>query len=515
MEISNKIASDITVFSKYAKHLKSKNRRETWDEIWDRVEQMFQKKYPKQKELVSKTVSQARKKRILGSMRSLQFGGLPIEKNNSRVYNCAYESIEDIDFFSRLMFLLLGGTGMGYSVQDRHLSKLPPITNPKKERKFLVGDSIEGWADAVKVLMNAYFEGRYLPKFDFSDIREKGSELVTAGGKAPGPEPLMICLVKINALLSSKSVGSKLTSVEASDICCYIADAVLSGGIRRAAMICLFDRFDEGMLAYKSGTWYDLHPYRGRVNVSSVFGREERYEPDFFKMWEFVTNSGSGEPGVYFTNDFDYGTNPCLPPWAKLRNPIGVVELKDVTVGERIWSKEGWTTVTNKWATDIKEVYEYKTTAGIFYGTENHRIVQNGKKIEVDKAEKIDIINGPVDMDEYHLSPISIMDGLVLGDGSVHKASNNLIHLFIGEKDGDYFDSEISRLIKEHRPGISEKAYTIKTNITVNELPKTFERRVPKRYIENDVYACGFLRGLYSANGTVTGNRIFVKINFY
>jgi len=138
-------------------------------------------------------------------MRALQFAGVAMIKNESRGYNCSYLPMEHYKGFSELMFLLLGGTGVGYSVQYKHINQLPEIQQPSKEAKFLIGDSIEGWADAVKQLMKSYFGIiKTKPRFDYSDIRNKGARLVTAGGKAPGPEPLRICLTKIESILNEK-----------------------------------------------------------------------------------------------------------------------------------------------------------------------------------------------------------------------------------------------------------------------------------------------------------------------
>jgi ribonucleoside-diphosphate reductase alpha chain len=204
-------------------------------------------------------------------MRALQFAGQAIEKNNARIYNCCYLPIDDYRAFSETMFLLLGGTGVGYSVQFSHIDKLPEINKATKEQKYLIGDSIEGWADAVRHLMASYFGKRSTkPKFDFSDIRHKGARLVTAGGKAPGPEPLKKCLFLIEQLLDSKNNGDKLSSVEVHDIICHIADSVLAGGIRRAALIALFSADDEAMLTCKYGNWWELNPQRGRANNSAV-----------------------------------------------------------------------------------------------------------------------------------------------------------------------------------------------------------------------------------------------------
>jgi ribonucleoside-diphosphate reductase alpha chain len=251
-------------------------------------------------------------KKVLPSMRSLQFAGKPIDINNSRIFNCSYLPIDDWRSFSEVMFLLLSGCGVGYSVQKHHVEKLPEIRIPKKTRRFLVGDSIEGWADAVKVLMKSYFGiSNSRPIFDFRDIRPKGAELITVGGKAPGPEPLKECLFQMQKVLDRKEDGDQLSPIEAHDIICHIADAVLSGGIRRAALISLFDLHDNEMLMCKHNSWWELNPQRGRANNSAVVIRHKVRKKDFFTLWDKIVASNSGEPGIYFSNDKDWGTNPC------------------------------------------------------------------------------------------------------------------------------------------------------------------------------------------------------------
>ena len=244
-------------------------------------------------------------------MRSLQFAGPAIKQTPSRIYNCAYLPIDDYRAFSEVMFLLLGGTGVGYSVQRHHVEQLPAITKPTKRRRYLVGDSIEGWADCIKMLMKAYFLGKPEPEFDFSGIRAKGALLVTSGGKAPGPQPLQDCVHNIKRILNRKEHGEQLSTLEVHDIVCWIADAVLSGGIRRSATISLFSIDDQEMLQSKFGDWWDTEPQRARANNSAVVVRHRVKKKDFFNIWEKVKESGAGEPGVYFTNDSEWGTNPC------------------------------------------------------------------------------------------------------------------------------------------------------------------------------------------------------------
>ena len=234
MELNNKILSDITVHMKYARYNPEKKRRETWEELVTRNMDMHIKSYPKLMNEIITAYSYVKNKKVLPSMRSMQFGGKPIEISPNRIYNCAYLPIDSIDAFSETMFLLLGGTGVGYSVQKHHVEKLPFINKPypKRSRRYLIGDSIEGWADAIKILMKSYLNGKSSRiVFDYSDIRPKGARLVTSGGKAPGPQPLKECILKITGLLENKEDGDQLSTLEVHDIICYIADAVLAGGI--------------------------------------------------------------------------------------------------------------------------------------------------------------------------------------------------------------------------------------------------------------------------------------------
>ena len=300
---------------KYAKYIPELQRRETWEELVDRNKAMHMRKYPSLKNDIETYYKYVYEKKVLPSMRSLQFGGKPIEISPNRLYNCAYLPVDHIDAFSEVMFLLLSGCGVGYSVQLHNIKKLPEIIKPHvvRKRRFVIGDSIEGWSDAIKVLIKSYMGGKRSSKikFDYSDIRPKGARLVTSGGKAPGPQPLRECLVKIKGILDAKQDGEKLKSIEVHDIVCHIADAVLAGGIRRAALISLFSAYDEEMIACKSGQWWETDPQRGRANNSAVLMRHKITKEFFMDLWKRIELSGSGEPGIYFNNDKDWGTNPC------------------------------------------------------------------------------------------------------------------------------------------------------------------------------------------------------------
>ncbi len=352
MELTNKILSDITVHMKYAKYISDLERRETWDELVSRNKKMHLKKYPELSEEIEAAYKYVYDKKVLPSMRSMQFGGKPIEVAPNRIYNCAFMPIDHIASFSECMFLLLGGTGVGFSVQRHHVDKLPEIQKPnsKRSRRFLIGDSIEGWADSVKVLMQSYFKGGSKIKFDFSDIRPKGSRLVTSGGKAPGPQPLKECLLKIQGILDEKDNGDKLEPIEVHDIICYIADAVLAGGIRRAALISLFSAEDEEMLAAKTGNWWESNPQRGRANNSVVLMRHLVTRDFFMDIWDRVRESGSGEPGFYLSNDKDWGTNPCCE--IALR-PYQFCNLTEINVSD----------------VETQEEYENRARVAAFIGT--------------------------------------------------------------------------------------------------------------------------------------------------
>ena len=313
MTISNEILSEITVFLKYAKYVPELQRRETWEELVTRNKAMHLKKYPALAGEIEEVYKMVYDKKILPSMRSMQFAGKSIETSPNRIYNCAYLPIDDVRAFGETMFLLLGGTGVGYSVQKHHVDLLPEIRKPnaKRHKRYLIADSIEGWADAVKTLVKSYFTGSMTIDFDFSDIRPKGARLVTSGGKAPGPQPLKECLIKVQGILDLKEDGDKLTPIEVHDMVCHIADAVLAGGIRRAALISLFSADDEEMISCKSGNWWENNPQRGRANNSAALVRHKVTKEFFLDLWKRIELSGAGEPGIYLTNDKDWGTNPC------------------------------------------------------------------------------------------------------------------------------------------------------------------------------------------------------------
>ena len=575
-QLSRNILSDLAVFMKYARYNNDLERRETYNEIVDRNINMHVKKFPHLEEEIRDAYSYVYNKQVLPSMRSMQFAGLPIELSNTRMFNCAYRPANSINFFSEIMFQLLSGTGIGYSVQQHHIDELPPIKKPNKYRRYLIGDSIAGWADAIKILIRSFLDPKKetRPIFDYRDIREKGALLVTSGGKAPGPEPLKICLTKMESLLEQKEEGSKLTPLEVHDLACFIADAVLAGGIRRclpeyysvkmengewkkitdvkvgdiisfsgktypvknvfdngvqdlikihtangqwhcstpehkwmvriqtgeyiwgsaetianiannklmkiefvvdtedadkryieitsgefveaaqtydievdevhlfnarndesglesvshnSAMISFFSPEDTEMMACKTGEWYVLHPERARANNSVVLKRNEMTKEQFDHFWEYLENSGSGEPGFIFTNDIEMLTNPCLT--GDMRVAVAdkhgtLMSLKELSETEApvpvyTLNKNGEVTVKHIRGTQVTrrnaDVYKVTLDNGdVIKATGNHKIrLSSGEWKEINSLQH-----------NESLWQISIQDNQILNKGYSTKISN-------------------------------------------------------------------------------------------
>lgn len=366
MDLSQKILSDVIVFNKYAKFIPEMWRRETWKEICQRNADMHIKKFPYLREYIQEIYDKyVVTKLVLPSMRAVQFAGKPVEVNNSRIFNCCALPIDSLHAFSETMFLLLGGSGVGYSVQKHHIECLPVVAGPKQgKKKYLVADSIEGWADTIKALMKAFFENRSMPDFDYRDIRPKGARLITAGGKAPGPDPLRVCVENVKTVLWG-AVGRKLTSLECHDIQCHIADAVLTGGIRRAAMINFFDHDDMDMVTCKSGNWWELNPQRGRANNSAVLHRDEIDYNQFQSLWKRIEESNAGEPGVYWTNDKDILSNPCFRGDMKLLTSEGYQRLDSLVGKEFSVATINYTHSKGKvWSNGVKPIVEIQFVDG-------------------------------------------------------------------------------------------------------------------------------------------------------
>jgi len=311
-------------YESYSRFNHDKNRYETWDESVDRVMAMHQQKYsdladnPEFQSIIEKITTAYKQKKLLGAQRGLQFGGEQLLKHEMRLYNCTSTYADRPAFFNELFYILLCGAGAGYSVQKHHVAKLPKIKpRTRHVRTHVIEDSIEGWSDAVGALMSSFFEGggvfpQYEGKcvyFDPSKVRGKGAH-ISGGFLAPGPKPLIDALFKIEALLNERSHVGFLRPVDVYDISCHIADAVLSGGVRRAATICLFSYDDEEMISAKTGNWWIENPQRARSNNSAMVLRNAISYDEFKQIMAKVKEFG--EPGFIFTDDLEIAYNPCV-----------------------------------------------------------------------------------------------------------------------------------------------------------------------------------------------------------
>jgi ribonucleoside-triphosphate reductase len=317
--------SEFIYKSKYAKYLKDKQRRENWGETVDRIKGMMSRKYGHIESVlpdIDFAYDMLLQEKILGSQRAMQFGGTPIEQKNARIYNCSYSPINRPRFFAEYFWLLLAGSGCGFSVQNHHIAYLPNIYKPEgDEAVFVVPDTIEGWADCISVLLTSYFRiaiedrfKQYIGKrvvFDFSKIRRKNSPL-SYGGKAPGASGLKASLHKITSLIEKLiSHGfERLRSIDAYDICMHLSDAVLSGGVRRSSTLCLFSKDDSLMLSAKTGNWMKNNPQRARSNNSVILLRGDTTREEFNEIIQ--STKEFGEPGFVFTDDLECGYNPCV-----------------------------------------------------------------------------------------------------------------------------------------------------------------------------------------------------------
>ena len=327
MELGKKMLSESKFYMGYSRWIDGDNRYETWEESVSRVMNMHREKYadkmsPELETLISYAEQAYKDKLVLGAQRALQFGGDQLFKHEARMYNCSVSHADRPSFFNETMYLLLCGCGVGFSVQRHHIAKLPPVArrSQKKVKIFQVPDSIEGWADAFAVLLSSYFtEGATHPEyrgcqvhFDFSKVRPKGS-LISGGFKAPGPDGLRTALVKceemIEILLKDAPI-TNITSIVAYDFIMHMSDAVLSGGVRRSATICVFDKDDETMLKAKTGDWFVDNPQRGRSNNSALLIRDDLTRDEWANIMKSVKDFG--EPGFIFADDKEFMFNPCV-----------------------------------------------------------------------------------------------------------------------------------------------------------------------------------------------------------
>lgn len=467
--------------------------------------------------------------------RGLWVGGVHGIPADAR-YNCWFTTInEHADWgWVANQLMLGGGVGVGLSeinslpvvakhglaefgvyCGSRHPNVLdvnPDDLLPMMATKH-VADSREGWVNALTTTLDCAFKGEDL-YLDVSGVRPRGAPIRTFGGTACGPGPL-VDLLRSAWNIVRGAQGRKLTSVEALDITNYVGKCIKAGNVRRSALIALGNPADQDFRDAKKD-YEAVMSHRHTSNNSIAFQDFAQFE-DFDWKRLALDNITYGEPGVLNlalgrrTDPGAKGVNPCQPAWATVLTPRGIRMLSDIDVGEYIWSGQRFTPVVKKVATGVKKIYAYRTRAGTFYGTPNHRVVCRGEKTEVGEADAIDISAGPVPARDLGvvLYKQAVVDGLLIGDGMTHKATDHTV-LIIGDNDQDYFDSEIKEFIIDSANSIKEKSWHMHTDL--EDLPRTFLREIPLKYrkAEQDC-VCSFLRGLYSANGSVAGSRVTLK----
>ncbi len=465
--------------------------------------------------------------------RGLWMMGTPYvyERGGMALNNCGAVSTKDLDELGSLPFRfimdgLMHGVGMGFDVEgDGKLFLYEP--EDSNVELFHIEDTRESWVESLGKLIDSYLDryGKPTIQFDYSKVRPAGEPIKGFGGISSGPEPLRILHESIRTLLAkvAENIHPCLDSVDITDMFNYIGKCVVAGNVRRSAEIAIGNLDDDKFFEMKNPDkfQFECSDRRWASNNTVKIYKKDSSRATYSKvvtealrrgdpgiMWpDNISTFGRGIDGYDPTDAVAPLINPCQVAWSKVLTPKGLKNFGDLQAGDQIWSKEGWTKVVKKWSNGVKDVSKYATTAGIFYGTGNHRVISGGKKIQVKDAESLECLEGPI-WKNLELDPQDIMDGLVMGDGMVHSTHQGrykAVCLTIGANDQDYFTSEVSHLIGNNRAK-SDLDYSIQvatTTITPKELVKTYNRRVPTRFLSDPNTMAGFLRGIFTANGFV------------
>ena len=533
-----------TFVSKYARWIPEKNRRETWKEAVERVKSMMHTVYADKN--ISEEINWAYdlmyKKKVLGSQRCLQFGGEPILKRNAKLYNCTASYCDRLRFFQECFWLLLCGSGTGFSVQQHHIAKLPTLEHETEEgegTKYVVEDSIEGWADALGVLISSYFskpieefkmyKNTYVV-FDYSNIRPKGSDLSSGVGKAPGFEPLAKGLERIRGLLDRciKNNQKKLRPIDAYDIVMHSSDAVLSGGVRRSASLALFSADDQEMIKAKTGNWYLENPQRARSNNSALLLKNETKFEEFQTLMESVKEFG--EPGFIWSDSTEMVFNPCVvgDSMVSTKNGLSLVnDLIDKPFDALVDGKL-YPSLKGFWKTGTKDVVELEFESGRkLRVTPNHKIMTtNGWKEAKDITYKNKIVIN--NHRSFHVSintnnkeyKKGYLLGSFLGDGNYSKKSSQL--KWWGENKEEYRSEAYDMLsdigwLNNHNSKDTNNI-SVYSSISCQKLLNFAEqrdcmvgpsKRLTKKALSGDWnYISGLIGGYFDADGTVSVNHI-------
>lgn len=467
------LMADAKFFEGYARFDENLGRYETWEEAVSRVMDMHRYYYAnlmtdELKDYIDLAERLYKEKKVLGAQRALQFGGDQLLKNHSRLYNCAATYADRPEFFGECFHLMLCGCGVGFSVQRPHVASMPEIQKRNKDPKtFVVPDSIEGWARALDVLMSSFLKGGVHQEyeghkiyFDLEEIRPKGAH-ISGGFKAPGPEPLRKALDRIEQLIKEilRAGRNVLKPIDIYDITMHAADAVISGGVRRAATICLFSLDDQEMMRAKTGNWFNENPQRARSNNSVVLLRDQT---SYAELQSIVSSiKECGEPGFVFSDDIDTLFNPCCeiglyPRLESGKTGVQMCVSGDTTLITRegkvkiqeavgkniaIWNGEKWSQVSPQITGTGRELYRVKFSDGSYLDcTDNHKFLAKDRfrksYKEFTTLELLDELNNnpyPISApraniiySEGKVEKYAYDYGFVLGDGTIREPTHSI-----------------------------------------------------------------------------------------
>lgn len=442
--------------------------------------------------------------------RGLWAMGTPLiyKKGAMPLYNCAASLANTPTDFGFIFDLLMYGVGVGFKAERNNLELHKPIST----LPYTVADSREGWVHSLESLLNAYYYGDYLPVFNYDKIRPKGAPLKTFGGVASGPDPLKLLHTRVKTECEEYLNNNRDEIEFKTNVANMCGVAAIAGNTRRGAQIAL-GYLDDDVFRYLKN--YNKYSYRSEYGWMSNNSVILETKEDFNQLYSISqANIDGADLGYINLKNFKHGRinvkddsrkdrasliNPCLSGRGYVLTDKGLLTVEELKIDDSIWSESGWTKIINKQRSGVKPVYRYRTSYGYFEGTTDHKVLTNQWKYEVDKTDGIDILRGEVLTSVDH-NLQAIVDGFLIGDGSYHFRP-----LFnIGENDKDLFDSEI----KEYIGSQYNKSYnyTALTELTETQIKSHV---VPEYYMRHDV--CSFLRGLYTANGSVVRNRITLK----
>lgn len=534
MDTQRKALSELTYKQSYARHNPMLLRRERWEESVERVMEMHRKHLGAKREALleaelNEIEAAYKAQKILGSQRSLQFGGDAVLKKHARSYNCTSCYVDTPKRFAQALYLLLCGAGVGYSVQRHHIEQLPKVRTSEAmirmpTRSFTIPDSIEGWCDALDALIDAYMgAGEYLPSFDFSEIRPAGAPISSCGGKAPSAYPLRVMLQQAEALLRSRG-GQKLRPCDASDLMCITADCVRAGGVRRSALICLFSPDDEEMIAYKSSDqWWVAHPYRARANISALVLRDdEEAETKFSKIFEHTKKYG--EPATIWADSTEVAYNPCVAPDTLVLTDKGYRRIRDLTKSTLMLDPrfgkgaKGDTTDRGGYLTSKqRQLYKLQTTEGYWVEcTDDHQIMtQRGwvparKLAQGDEIHIANVRENTSFGDRFTQAQGAVL-GWLLGDGCICSQTRGALY-FYGDK--EVLVPAFQELLGEHMINTTAHDRCTRIDFSLSMLSDIKQqwstdtkRSLPDIFFEGSrPFMCAFLRALFTADGSLQGN---------